>query len=111
MERDIGAKVALYSNPISKRAEEHNIRMQHILSDFVNSITFSGQVVLATPNNIPQVNRAFSLVLSAVQKIRDRITADEEKHLIAKTRDLGWKLVTLPVSLHLALGGPLIREA
>ena len=42
------------------------------------------------PNNIPQVNMAVSLVLSAVQKMSDRITAYKEKHLITKTRDLGW---------------------
>ena len=46
----------------------------------VDSITFGGQVVLATPNNLPQVKRAFSLVLSAVQQMRDRIKGDEEKH-------------------------------
>jgi hypothetical protein len=60
------------------------------LYDLVKSISTNGQVVLATHNNIPQVNRAFTLVLSAVQKMRDRITADEEKHLMAKTSDLAW---------------------
>ena len=40
------------------------------------------------------MNRAVSLVLSEVQSLRDRIAADEEKHLIAKHSDLGWRLVS-----------------
>ena len=62
-ERDIGVQVALFSNPMSKRAKEYNMRPQDIMSDLVDSISYTGQVGLATPNNIPQVNRAFSLVL------------------------------------------------
>ena len=48
----------------------------------------------ATASNLPQMNRAVSLLLSGVQSLRDRIAADEEKHLIAKHSDLGWRLVS-----------------
>ena len=41
-------------------------------------------------NNLPQMNKAVALVLS----LRDRIAADEEKHLIAKTSDPCWKFVS-----------------
>ena len=34
------------------------------------------------------------LVLSAVQVLRDRLAADGEKHLIAKTSEFGWRLVS-----------------
>ena len=48
----------------------------------------------ATPTNHVQVNRAISLVLSAAQVLRDRLAADEEKHLMAQTLDYGWTLVS-----------------
>ena len=93
-ERDISEQVTLYSNPISKRVVEHSMRMQDHLMDLVYCVTFGVQVLVATPNNLPQVNLAFSLVLSPIQQMRDRIKGDEEKHQIAKTSDLGWKLVS-----------------
>ena len=66
-ERDISEQVTLYSNPISKRVVEHNMRMQDHLMDSVHCVTFGVQVLVATPNNLPQVNLAFSLVLSPIQ--------------------------------------------
>ena len=33
-------------------------------------------------------------MLSAAQVLRDRLAADEEKDLIARTSDYGWKLVS-----------------
>jgi hypothetical protein len=48
-EQDIGVQVSLYSNPISKRAVEHNMGLQDIITDLVEAITFNGQVVQASP--------------------------------------------------------------
>ena len=38
--------------------------------------------------------RDIALVLSTAQSLRDRIVTNEKKHLIAKTSDLGWCLVS-----------------
>ena len=57
-------------------------------------MSFGGAIINATVHNLPQVNRAISLMLSGIQCLRDRIAADEEKHLIAKHSDLGWRLVS-----------------
>ena len=93
-ERDIGIQDALYSNPMSKRTIEHNMRLADIVADLVDAVSFGGAIINATVHNLPQVNRAISLMLSGIQCLRDRIAADEEKHLIAKHSDLGWKLVS-----------------
>ena len=93
-ERDITTEVALYTNPMSKRAVEHNMRMSDVLSDLVASLSCGGQVLMASSTNMVQVNGAISLVLSAVQVLHDRLAADGEKHLIARTSDYGWKLVS-----------------
>ena len=79
---------------MSKRAIEHNMRLADVLTDLVASLSFGGQVLQATSTNHVQVNGAISLVLSAVQVLRDRLAAEEEKHLIARTSDYGWKLVS-----------------
>ena len=79
-ERDIDVQMALYSNPMSKRAIE-----QDVVTDMVDSLSYCGQVLQATPLNCVQVNTAIGLVLSAAQTLRDRLAADEEKHLIART--------------------------
>ena len=63
-ERDIYVQMALYSNPMSKRAVKHNMRMQDHLTDLVDCLTFVGQVLVATPNNLPQGNMASSSVKS-----------------------------------------------
>ena len=93
-ERDIGVYVILYSNPMSKCAVEHNMRLQDIINDLVEAVTFNDQVVQASSNNIPQVNQALGLVLSGVQRLRDRIMADRENHRIAMTSELGWQHVS-----------------
>ena len=67
-ERDISVQMAIYSNPMSKRAIKHNVRMQDHLTDMVDCVTCGGQVWVATPNNPPQVNMAFSRILSAIQQ-------------------------------------------
>ena len=59
------------------------MRLADVVSDMVSSLSFGGQVLQATPTNHVQVNGAISLVLSAAQVLRDRLAADEEKHLIA----------------------------
>ena len=70
-ERDIGAEVALYSNPMSKRAVEHNMRLADVLTDLVASLSFGGHVLQATSSNHVQFNGVISLVLSTVQVLRD----------------------------------------
>ena len=87
-------QVELYANPMSKRAVELNMRLAGIVTDLVDAISFGGHVIHATASSLPQMNRAVSLVLTAVQSLRDRIGVDEEKHLIAKHSDLGWRLVS-----------------
>ena len=77
-ERDISTEVALYSNPMSKRAVEHNMRLADVLTDLVASLSFGGHVLQASSTNYVQVNGAISLVLSAVQVLRDRLAADSE---------------------------------
>jgi hypothetical protein len=84
-ERDIDVQMALYSNPMSKRAIEHDMRLADVVTDMVDSLSYCGQVLQATPLNCVQVNTAIGLVLSAAQTLRDRLAADEEKHLIART--------------------------
>ena len=58
------------------------------------SLSFGDQVLQATSTNHVQVNSAISLVLSAVQVLCDSLAADGEKHLIARTSDYGWRLVS-----------------
>jgi hypothetical protein len=63
-ECDISAEVALYSNPMSKRAIEHIMRLSDLLSDVVSSLSFGGTVLQATSTNYDQVNGAISSVLT-----------------------------------------------
>ena len=37
-ERDIAGQVALYTNPMSKRAVEHNMRLANIVTDLLDAI-------------------------------------------------------------------------
>ena len=39
-ERNIAVQVGLYTNPMSKRAVEHNLRLQDLITDLVDSLTF-----------------------------------------------------------------------
>ena len=42
-ERDIRVQVALYTNPMSKRAIEHNMRLADIVTDLVEAISFGAK--------------------------------------------------------------------
>ena len=64
--RDIRLQVALYTNPMSKRAVEHNMCLAEIVTDLVDAISFGGRLIHATASNLPQMNRAVSLLLSGV---------------------------------------------
>ena len=75
--RDIAVQVALYTNPMSKHAVEHNIHLADIVTDLVDAISFGGQVIHATASNLPQMNKAVVLLLSAVQSLRISIAANE----------------------------------
>ena len=51
MERDIGIQVTLYSNPMSKRAIEHDMRLSDIVADLVDAVIFGGAIINATVHN------------------------------------------------------------
>ena len=53
-------EVALYSNPMSKRAVEHNMRMSDVLTNLEASLSCGGQVLLASSTNMQTV-RSISL--------------------------------------------------
>ena len=57
-------------------------------------MVYGNTVVQATPHNCAEINKIFTLILSAVQELRDRIASDRSKQLIAKTSSLGWKFVS-----------------
>ena len=71
--------VGLYDTPMSKRALEHNMRLMDVLSDLVDVVSINGPALQASVDNLPQINQAIDLVLSANQRMRDRITANGEK--------------------------------
>jgi hypothetical protein len=57
-------------------------------------MVYGNTVLQATPHNCAEINKIFTLILSAVQELRDRIASERSKHLIAKTSSLGWKFVS-----------------
>jgi hypothetical protein len=93
-ERDIDVEVGLYSNPMSKRSVEHDMRLSDSVESIVSAMVHGNTVVQATPHNYAEINQIFDLILSSVQELRDRIASDRSKHLIAKTSSLGWKFVS-----------------
>ena len=70
-ERDIGIQVALYSNPMSKRAIEHIMGLADIVADLVDAVSLGGAIINTTVHNLPQVNHAISLMLSGIQCLRE----------------------------------------
>jgi hypothetical protein len=88
-ERDIDMEVGLHTNPMSKRSVEHDMRLSDSVESIVSVMVYGNTVVQATPHNCAEINKIFTLILSAVQELRDRIAFDRSKHLIAKTSSLG----------------------
>jgi hypothetical protein len=93
-ERDIDVEVALYSNPMSKRSVEHDMPLSDYVESMVSAIVFNNVVVQATPSKCAEINAIFSLLLSNIQDLHDRLASDRAKHLITKTSTLGWKFVS-----------------
>jgi hypothetical protein len=93
-ESDIDIEVGLYSNPLSKRSVEHDMRLSDIVENIVRAMVYGNTVVQATPTNCDQIDQIFALIMSSVQELRHRIASDRSKHLIGKTSSLGWKFVS-----------------
>jgi hypothetical protein len=103
-EREVAAIVGQFSNPMSKRSVEHNMRLGHTVEELVTAITPGAQLIIAHAGNLDQVNSVLQIVGSSAQLLRDRLSCDSEKHLIAKTSSLGWKLVQSLEGLEGSLG-------
>ena len=97
-------EVSLYPNPMSKRAIEHDMRLGDSVENIVQSLVFGNTIIQANPSNCDQINHIIGLILSSVQELRDRISADRSKHLIAKTSSLGWRFVSSLESLEGQVG-------
>jgi hypothetical protein len=99
-EVDIQAKVIAHTNPMSKRSVKHDLRLLDCLHDLQSFIMVDGAAVEVTACNQVQVSQ----VLDMSQRIKDRIHANSDKHLVAKISPLGWKLVSGLEDLEGSLG-------
>jgi hypothetical protein len=80
------------------------MRLGHTVEELVTAITPGSQLIIAHAGNLDQVNSVLQIVGSSAQLLRDRLSCDSEKHLIAKTSSLGWKLVQSLEGLEGSLG-------
>ena len=101
---DIQAKVSAHTNPMSKRLVEHDLRLLDCLDDLQGFLTVDGAAVEVTTSNQVQVSQAIKLVPDMSQRMKDRIHANSDKHLVAKISPLGWKLVSGLEDLESSLG-------
>ena len=92
--QDIAVKVGTQTNPMSKRAIEHDLRLLDCLEDIRSYLLVNGSPVLVTPHNIELVNQAIGLVLAMTETMKSKISANSDKHTIARISALGWKLVS-----------------
>ena len=93
-ERDIEAKLKDVTNPMSRRAIEHNLRLLECVTNIKKCLTINGNVLVASTFNLEMVNRAIVLVISSVQEIEDRVKSDHSKHLVAQKSVFGWRFVS-----------------
>jgi hypothetical protein len=93
-ERDIEFKLKDITNPMSKRAVEHDLRLLECTTNIKKCFTIGGSILVANTHNLELVNRAIKLVFSSVQEIEDRLKADHSKHLVAQKSVLGWRFVS-----------------
>ena len=84
-ERDIEAKLKDVTNPMSRRAIEHDLRILECVSNIKRSLTVGGGVLVANPFNVDMVNRSIMLVFSSIQELEDRVKADHSKHLVRRS--------------------------
>jgi hypothetical protein len=92
---------------MSKRSVEHNLRLLDCVEDFQNFLMVDGAAVEVTASNFQQVSqapRSLKLVLDMTQRMKDRIHANSDKHMVAKNSPLGWKMVSVLEDLEGSLG-------
>jgi hypothetical protein len=93
-ERDIEAKLKDVTNPMSRRAIEHNLRLLECVTNIKKCLTINGNVLVVSTFNLEMVNRAIVLVISSVQEIEDRVKSDHSKYLVAQKSVFGWRFVS-----------------
>ena len=89
-EAEIDKQVKQLSNPMSKRAVDHDLRLLDCVKNIKRVLMVGSGVLVATSANLDAVNRSLGLVLSAVQEVEDRCSADKAKHLVAVGGDSKW---------------------
>jgi hypothetical protein len=104
-EQDVATKVGTHTNPMSKRAIEHDLRLLDCLEDIRTYLIVDGSPVVVTPYNSDQVSQAIVLVLAMTETMKTKINANSDKHTIARISQLGWKLVSGIEELEGDLGG------
>ena len=93
-EQDVATKVGTHTNPMSKRAIEHDLRLLDCLEDIRTYLMVDGSPVVATPYNSELVSQAIVLVLAMTETMKTKINANSDKHTIARILQLEWKLVS-----------------
>ena len=71
-EAEIDRQVKVLSNPMIKRAVDHDLRLLDCASNIKKVLMVGPNLLVATSFNYEAVNRALALVLSAVQEVEDR---------------------------------------
>ena len=104
-EAEIDKQVKLLSNPMSKRAVDHDLRLLDCVKNVKRVLMVGSGVLVANSTNLDVVNRSLGLVLSAIQEVEDRCSADKAKHLVAHKSHYGWKFVSSLESLEKKVGG------
>ena len=104
-EHDVATKVVTHTNPMSKRAIEHDLRLLDCLEDIRSFLMVDGSPVVVTPYNYKQVTQAIVLVLAMTETMKVKINKNSDKHTIARISQLGWKLVSGIEDLEGSLGG------
>ena len=93
-EQDIAVKVGAQTNPMSRRAVEHDLRLLDCLEDIRSYLLVDGVPVVVTLLNMKLVTQAIGLVLAMTESMKSKISANSDKHTIARISALGWKLVS-----------------
>ena len=92
-EAEIDKQVKLVTNPMSKRAVDHDLRLLECVSNVKKVLMKGANILVVTHSNLDAVNRALVLVLSGIQEVEDRCKSDHAKHLVAHKSNYGWKFV------------------
>ena len=93
-EAEIDRQVKVLSNPMSKRAVDHDLRLLDCVSNIKKVLMVGPNLLVATAFNFETINRSLALVLSAVQEVEDRCKSDHAKHLVTHKSTFGWKFVS-----------------